>query len=450
MFVGIWSSKQINTIEEYAVGNRNFPTIVLVMTICATWLSGSATINSAEEVFTSGIIYIFATSVESINLFLIAYVFAPKLKEFQKKFITVGDVMVALYGRPSGVITGVAGLILSSGFIAAQIKAMSFVLTYFLGINNLNGVIISSIITVLYSAIGGVRAVTFTDVVQFIALTVAIPMILNVGIDIVGGYNELIHKIPEEKLSVSFSLENFVKFFPLMIYFCIPTFSPPFMQRILMARNIEQVTTTFKITGFVIIIYNVVAGLIGLVAYALNPELSSNHAIMFIIDQYLPIGMKGIAIIGMLSVIMSTADSFLNAGAIGFVHDSLKPIMHIRENMELKLSKLLTLLMGLGSIYMAISFDNLLSIILFAQKFWGPIVAIPLIIGLLGYKARPVSVYAAMLAGVSLHITWRLYSLDEAIGFSSLIPAYLLSAITLIGTNTILNLTQNNKYSANA
>jgi SSS family solute:Na+ symporter len=450
MLVGIWSSKTVNTIEEYAVGNRNFPTIVLVMTLCATWLSGSGTINVSEQVFKSGIIYILVTFAQSFGQLLIAYIFAPRLKTFQRQCITVGDVMVALYGKPSGIISGIGGLILSAGFIAAQIKAMSFVLTYFLGLNNLTGVIISSCITVIYSMIGGVKAVTFTDVVQFIALTVAIPMILSVGVDIIGGYNELIQKIPSEMLTINLSKENIIKFLPLMLYFSIPTFNPPLMQRILMARNIEQVAVSFKITALVLMIYHLVAGLIGLVAYALNPDLTSNHAIIFIIDQYLPIGMKGIAVIGMLSVIMSTADSYLNAGAIGFVHDSIKPVMNITEKTELILSKFLTLITGIGAIYMALSFDNLLSIILFVQQFWGPIIAIPLMIGLFGYKARPVAVYAAMVAGIILPLAWRFYSFDKVIGIPSLIPAYILSASTLIGINTIMNIGINNKRSVKA
>ncbi len=447
LLVGLWSNNKINTIEEYAVGNRNFPTIVLVMTICATWLSGSGTITIAEQTFKVGIIIIFATFGQSLSQLLVAYVFAPRLAKFQRTCISVGDVMTALYGKPSGIISGIAGLIISAGFIAAQIKAMSFVLTYFVGLNSFTGVLVSSLITVLYSTIGGVRAVTFTDVVQFIALTVAIPMILNIGVDIIGGYKELASRIPPKMLTFDFSQESLIKIIPLMIYFTIPTFNPPIMQRMLMARNLEQIKVSFKITAIVLVIYNIVAGLIGLVAYALNPELTANHAIIYIIDQYLPIGMKGVAVIGMLSVIMSTADSYLNAGAVGFVHDSIKPVIDISEKSELKLSKFLTLVMGIASIIMALKFDNLLNIILFAQKFWGPIIAIPIIVALLGYKARARAVYIAMLSGMATHLLWPIFDLETVLRLQSLIPAYFISAIVLIGSNLLMDLFEGNKQS---
>ncbi len=436
--VGIWTGRKVKTVKEFAVGNRNFPTIVLVMTICATWLSGSGTITISEGVFKSGIIFIVVYFAQSVSQLLIAYIFAPRLKNFQKTCITVGDVMVSLYGRPSGIITGIAGLILSAAFIAAQIKAMSFVLSYFLGLNNVLGVVISSLVTILYSVMGGVRSVTFTDVIQFIALTVAIPMILNVSVDVIGGYNELVSNIPPEMLQVNFTYENILKFLPLMIYFSIPTFNPPLMQRILMARNIEQVVICFKITAAVLVVYHLVAGLIGLVAFALNPELTSNHAIIYVIDQYLPIGMKGFAIIGMLSVIMSTADSYMNAGAVSFVHDSIRPLVHITEETELILSRVITFLIGVGAIFMALAFDNLLNIILYAQNFWGPTIAIPLIIGLLGYKAKPEAVYAAMTMGIVVYVIWRLGNLDSSIGIPSLIPAYFTSGLTLIIANMLL------------
>jgi SSS family solute:Na+ symporter len=134
---------------------------------------------------------------------------------------------------------------------------------------------------------------------------------------------------------------------------------------------------------------------------------------------------------------MSTADSYLNAGAVAFVHDSIKPIMNISEKVELKLSKLLTLLMGVGAIFLALSFDNLLSIILFTQQFWGPIIAVPLIIGLLGYKPKSQAVYAGMIAGMALHISWRVFSLDKIVGIPSLIPSFMLSALTIFAANAV-------------
>src|SRR5690606_35693241 len=71
----------------------------------------------------------------------------------------------------------------------------------------------------------------------------------------------------------------------------------------------------------------VITGSIGLIAYLLNPSLdTANAAIPFVMGEVLPIGIKGLVVAGIISVSMSSADSFLNSAAVCLTHDVVKPL----------------------------------------------------------------------------------------------------------------------------
>ena len=56
LFVGFFYGRGVKTVRDYAIGDRNFPTIVLVMTLCATWITGFSAMISTSEVYKEGII----------------------------------------------------------------------------------------------------------------------------------------------------------------------------------------------------------------------------------------------------------------------------------------------------------------------------------------------------------------------------------------------------------
>lgn len=85
------------------------------------------------------------------------------------------------------------------------------------------------------------------------------------------------------------------------------------MQRMLMARNKQQIANMFY-TGIAFEPpFRLTILLIGLAAVVSYPGISASEALPHVVHKLLPVGVKGLAVIGLLAVIMSTADSFLNS-----------------------------------------------------------------------------------------------------------------------------------------
>ncbi|MCC2646453.1 MAG: sodium:solute symporter family protein [Rickettsiaceae bacterium] len=438
LVLGLWSGRNVKNIQDYAVGDRNFTTTTLIMTICATQIGGSTIMGLASEAFTIGLIDMYASVGIIIYYFIIAYVIAPRFKPFLG-LISNGEIMEELYGKAARYVTGISSTLVCIGFFAGQVKALSVFFSYFLDLDILTATFASCFIVVAYSSFGGINSVTFTDIIQFITLAVTIPMIYNLSLNVLNGYEELFKRTPIEYFKVA-DHPSFLEYLMLFFFFCFPETSPSTMQRILMAKDINQVRDSFKATGFVLIPYLFFASMAGIVAHALCPELTPNNAFMFLIDSYMPSGFKGIAIIGMIAIVMSTADSCLNAASVAFTHDVVKPIFgdKLSEKAELNIAKYFTLISGVFAVFIALSFDNLLRLALFVQGFYVPIISMPLLFGLFGFRSSPKTFLAGAFAGALTFLIWKLYDLDNVLGFNSLIPGLGINAIALLLTHYIL------------
>lgn len=112
-----------------------------------------------------------------------------------------------------------------------------------------------------------------------------------------------------------------------------------------------------------------------------------------------------------MAVVMSSADSFLNSAAISATHDVIKPILAKRQvilknHMELRLSRIVTLLTGILGAAFAISTKSALDILLLAYNFWTPFILVPLIAGIWGIKISNKGFWVSVLAGIVGTMLW--------------------------------------------
>ena len=93
--IGLYKSTKIKTIKEYAIGNKDFSTIVIISTIFATYVSAGATIGATEAIYRNGLIYALALFFAPLNWLLVKNIYA-KNKQF-KGCISISEIMKKLY-----------------------------------------------------------------------------------------------------------------------------------------------------------------------------------------------------------------------------------------------------------------------------------------------------------------------------------------------------------------
>ena len=341
--------------------------------------------------------------------------------------------MGSVYGVEVKLITAVCGILGTIGIIAVQFKVFGNVFNYFLGIDSTYALLLASTIVILYSTFGGIRAVTHTDIVQFCTFGLVIPLI---GVIIYNhitsennfSFNDVIRTANFNYKEV-FNISNpkFWEMIPLILYFALPSMDPTGFQRVSMGKSIEQLKKAWLIAAILLVLIELFSGWISLLVRVVNPELQPTQIMNYVADNYAFSGLKGLIIIGIASLAMSTADSCINSAAVLFANDISKTL-NIGIN-ELTISKLFSLLLGIFAIYLALSKANLLSIVMTSASFYMAVVTVPLLLTIVGFRSTRKSVLVAMVAGFIVVLTGNIFEVKA----DTILIGMLINMIVLFG-----------------
>ncbi|MEM7589570.1 MAG: ATP-binding protein, partial [Myxococcota bacterium] len=145
---------------------------------------------------------------------------------------------------------------------------------------------------------------------------------------------------------------------------------------------------------------------------AIKPKIDPNLTLPYAINTVLEPGLRGVGIVGLLAVIMSSADSYLHSAAVSLVHDVIQPLRKcpFADSKELRLTRIVTFALGACSMVAAISFNNVMELVLLTFVFWNPIVVVPLLIGITGSYSSARSFVVAASCGAFAALVWQYLS----------------------------------------
>ncbi|MBO7537296.1 MAG: sodium:solute symporter family protein [Alphaproteobacteria bacterium] len=431
--VGIFAGRNVKNMKDFSVSAKIFPTSVLVSTIFATWMGGGDTIGVSEKVYSVGLVFLVIAIGQSLSLFFHAYVVAPRiLRGFSEK-ISIGEIMGGLYGKSGQVITGISNMVFSLSYIAVQIKSIGYVCNLFFEMPQFYGIIVGSLIVIAYSSFGGIRSVVFTDVLQFGILIIGIPLMANVALEKVGGWEYLLSNLPEQHVELTSYHGSFGLFIAYFIFCAFPAFNPALIQRILMAKDEKQATQSLVISGILYVPFYSVITIIGLCAVLMFPGIDPNSAFLNVLNCSLPMIVKGIAVVSLLAVIMSTADSFLNVSAIAATRDVFFVLWpsKINDRLELLLGRVVTILLGVISIYIVTMFRSMIDFGLYFSNFWAPTVVAPMFLYMFNLKTDVKTYLISVIVGVVSIVAFR-YLVPEDYVIISQVFGAIVTFITML------------------
>ncbi|MDC0865092.1 ATP-binding protein [Rickettsiaceae bacterium] len=438
LYLGVKHSKGVKTIEDYALGGRNFGTVALTSTITATAVTGSLFFFTLEKTFTDGWLWIFVTIAASIELLMLGVFVAPRMQPFLSD-MTIAESLGRLYGKNLRIIASILAIISVMGTIALQFRVFARIFESLVGWNNEIMVVISGCIVIFYSCLGGVRGVTFTDILQAIMFCFAIPFVtitiwdfayfenLNVYDNLQRGNFSLSKVLDVDNYNLWIAL-------PTILFFAIPALNTTSYQRMLIGKSISSTKKSFIISS---VIYFFIAMSISWLAFLLNASdshLDPQNLFIYIIDNYSTVGFQGILVAGVIAMIMSTADSNLNVSSVLFAHDFCKPL-NISKKSELFIARTFVFVIGFGSIILALSMDDLLKIILTTRSYYVPVVTVPMLLTIFGFRTTRKSIMIGMGAGFVSTVAWKFITVP----IDGIVICMLINLVFLLGSHYFLN-----------
>lgn len=176
------------------------------------------------------------------------------------------------------------------------------------------------LITGLYTVMGGLAAVIYTDLAQMFILIIGSIALTLLGLDKAGGWDAVVAKTPPEFWSMfkpmndpDFPWTGIVFGAPILgiWYWCTDQY---IVQRVLSAKNLDHARGGALFAGFLKILPVFILVLPGIIAYALTDgTVTGDKAYAWMVTNVLPIGLKGLVVAGLLAALMSSLSAMFNS-----------------------------------------------------------------------------------------------------------------------------------------
>ncbi|MHB9147677.1 MAG: sodium:solute symporter family protein [Candidatus Amoebophilus sp.] len=433
--IGLFFSKRVTSLRDYAIGRKDFSTATLTATIVVSWIGSMYVFEILEHTYRDGLYFIVIIIGACLCLWLVGLL-SVRMREFLKN-LSVAEAMGDLYGKTAQVITAISGVLCVLSVVAIEFKVISRIITLIFNTESIWVPVIASVIVIIYSVSGGIRAITFTDVIQFFTFGTFIP-ILALAI-----WNQL--KDPHQVIILlnthpNFSWSHVIGWDPkfldalaMMLWFLIPAMDPVIFQRISMARNIQQIKQSFSYAGLISLVMCLFLAWISILLLANNPNLEADKLVEHIIYNYTSAGLRGFIGIGVLALAMSTADSYLNASAVLLTNDIAKPLGFQFKN-EVLAARVFCGLSGIFALLIALQFKEILSLLQFANSLYMPVVTAPLLMAIFGFRSSTLAVLIGMAMGLGTALGWP-FLVKESHG---ILPGIIANLIGLLSSHYIL------------
>lgn len=441
--LGLMSRSTIKSMEEYALGGRDFNTATLAATIVATVIGGFMINYDVSTINLYGILGVLHSIFRLITFIVTGYILSLKFHEFSGK-LSAPEVIGDIYGPLVRIITALLSLIAMIACVAVQINVFSIIFSHFLNMDSTYATITSTVVIIIYSAFGGIRAITFTDVFQFYTLGAFIPLLTLIVWSKYGNWEAIIHAIntfPQFNIK-SLAINNYDKIqqYTWQVILCLFGFQvlyPALFHKVLLGRNKQQVQTALAITLLIQLLFFIFMAIIGLVLLSVGIEVKDMSFLQVIVDQYSYSGFKGFIIVGIAAMIMSTADSHINSCAVICVNDILNVIGLIKKDNSLsniKAAQICSIIVGILALSIALWQQGMLHIMQIGLIANTPVLLTLLMI-ILGFRTTP----RVMLLGIIFSILGAIkaYYYSNILGFAG-VSGLACGMAVMIGIHYIL------------
>ena len=401
LIYGFVSSKKITSLKDFALSDRRYGSFVIFATLSASFIGGGFSFGNASKVYFSGIGYSIALLGFSLKEILTGKFLSPYMKTHHD-VISTGGIIEKSFGKEAKLFTGILSIILCGGMLGAQVGAMGYIFEAMVGLGKAWGILLGCAIVVFYSTSGGMKAVIATDIVQFIILFIGIPLTLIFGVINAGGVEKIISTVPVthfDPLNES-SIFGFIGLF--LTFMLGEALIPPYTQRMLIAKDTRSLKKATILSGVVSIPFFIISGLLGIVSLSLFPSIDATTALPMVVKT-LPIVMAGFVISGLISVVMSSADSILNSASVAIVEDVIdviSPQKNHSQKAKLKFARFSNIITAVIAIIVAMLIPNLLDILMLFYIIWAPAMLIPIILAIKGYAGSKRQFFAMSFTGI--------------------------------------------------
>lgn len=461
VIVGIVCSKKNNSVDDFYLGGRQLGPLVTAMSAEASDMSGWLLMGMPGLAYLCGIAEASWTAIGlAIGTYLNWLIVAKRLRNYSSRIgaITIPDFFGKRFKDNTHVLMFASALLIIIFFIpytASGFSTCGKLFSSLFGLDYHVAVIVSAIVIVLYTTLGGFLAASTTDFIQAIIMTIALIAVLCFGIKTAGGWNavaENAKSIPHY-LSLTSTTDGAGNMVPFGGSTIVSTLAwglgyfgmPHILLRFMAIKDPNKIKTSRRVASIWVVIAMGVAIIIGIVGLAMSKNESSmvlkdsetiivaiaallaKHGVFFAL-------LAGLILAGILASTMSTADSQLLAAASAISQDLMVGSLHLKISEKVKMIAARATVIAIAVLGVVFAWNpdsSVFRIVSFAWAGFGASFGPLMLFSLFWKRTNKWGAMAGMISGGITVIAWH-YASGGIFSLYELLPAFIVSSLFIV------------------
>ncbi|ROU03762.1 sodium:solute symporter [Histidinibacterium lentulum] len=453
---GVYVSKKIEGkgSDGYFLAGRSLPWYLIGFSLFASNMSGSSFVGTLGGAYENGVAIYNWEWTGAFVLIIFAIFILPSY--LRAKVSTVPEFLEERYDvrsrRVFSVFTILAILFIDT---AGALYAGGLVISNVFGFLNLwTAVAVLALVAGLYTILGGLSAVVVTDTVQAVLLIIGAAAMFWIGLDRIGGWEELFVDIEPEKTQLVLPADSeFLPWYGIwgvillgFYYFSINQFV---VQRALGAKDLKEGQIGALFAGFLKLPNIFLLILPGLIALKLYPDLETpDLAFPTLAFELMPIGIRGLIMAALIAAIMSSLDSALNSAGTLVTKDFVLPWKgDLNDKVQIRIGRAVTgiaMVIGAVTAPLIANFESLFSYFQSSLSYVVPPIVVVYILGIfiswLNANGAFWTILIGLVIGVPLFLLKEVFDVWEQAGLPAIHYTAMSSIMMLIGIATHLGI----------
>ena len=410
LVVGLYAGRRVKGSADFFVAGRRLGLLLATGTLAATWFGGGIVIGAASQAYRHGFMGVIADPFgAALCLFLAGFFYVRMMRRMG--LTTIAEFFERRYGREAGLVAALCTIPAYLGWVGSLMVAFGRVIETLTGLDSTLGIVIGAAIVLLYTAVGGMWAVTLTDFLQVAVLVVGLLALTPLLLHDMGGWTAIRAQLPDDRFHLyprSTDIIVWLNYARAWLVIGLGNLAgQDLIQRSLSSRDESVAQNSAYLAGLLYLTVGLLPVLLGIAATLVLPALDNPDMVMMQLGlTYLP--PLGIAVFlgALVSALMSSADSALLAPASVIGNDLLRYVRpNIDQSTQLRFCRLSIPALGAVALYLALAHNTVYTLMV---NSWSVLLAtlfVPLTAGIWWPAANRYGALASMLTGF---IAWQL------------------------------------------
>ncbi len=466
LVIGIWCSRRNNSVDDFYLGGRKLGPLVTAMSAEASDMSSWLLMGLPGVAYATGLADATWTAIGlAVGTYLNWLIVSKRIRNYSQvcsNSITLPDFFSNRYRDKYKILMAIAALIIIIFFVpytASGFAACGKLFASLFGIDYHLAMVISAVVIVGYTSIGGFLAASTTDFIQSIIMTAALLIVFGFGIACAGGVGNVIENASQlpgylnltqtfNAASNSASPYSFLTIISTLAWGLGYFGMPHVLLRFMAIDDSRKLKTSRRVASVWVVISLAVGILIGIVGLGMvqagaMPALDDPETIIVAIANLLSQNgwftalVAGLILAGILASTMSTADSQLLAASSGVSENIIGGLFRIKTSKRASMIIARITLIGISAIAVLIAWDpnsSVFDIVSFAWAGFGATFGPVVLFALFWKRSNMWGALSGMVVGGAMVFIWKyvLAPLGGVWSIYELLPAFLAACIVNI------------------